>query len=211
VRELPVAGRIFLFFLLFHLGKTLGRAGNSSGIHCLLRLHISLDSVRSCGLLEQNNYLVKTIDRHGMNRTTITKFIGNCVCAESFKALRKSIVRSFLCASLLLPASYVSADDISAITPIKHKPNVLLVLDYSNSMQQPLNGEIKIDSLRTAVHGVIDQFSSEINIGIGPLFRQESGGIVWPISDLSQPANFVDPAITDLSITGRDVVKDIVC
>lgn len=102
------------------------------------------------------------------------------------------------------------ADDITAITPVQYKPNVLLLLDYSKSMNGTINGERKIDALRSAVHGVIDQFGSEINIGIGSLFAQEASGITWPVSDLSKPANSVDPNITDLSLLGSDVVKTII-
>ena len=145
-----------------------------------------------------------------MNKERTIEHSSNHVHSKSLRATISTALGRFLCALFLISGHYASADDISAITPIQHKPNVLLVLDYSQSMDQLLNGEVKIDSLRTAVHGVIDQFSSEINIGIGSLFRQEAGGIIWPVSDLSQPANFVDPRITDLSITARDVVKNIV-
>ncbi len=102
------------------------------------------------------------------------------------------------------------ADDISAISVPSAKPNVLLVLDYSASMRGRLFGVKKIDSLRSTVNQVIAEYASQFNIGIGPMFNQEAGGIKWPVSDLSAPASLVDPDITDNSITGQDIVLDIV-
>ena len=155
------------------------------------------------GILHEFNksLRIRAIDCDTMNKERTIEYNSNHVHSKSLRATTSTALFRLLCALFPISGHYASADDISAITPVQHKPNVLLVLDYSQSMDKLLNGEVKIDSLRTAVHGVIDQFSSEINIGIGSLFRQEAGGIIWPVSDLSQPANFVDPRITDLSIT----------
>jgi len=102
------------------------------------------------------------------------------------------------------------ADDVSAITTLRSKSNILLVLDYSDSMRGKLAGAVKIDSLRTAVKRVVDTYASDVNIGLGSLFANVAGGIHWPISDLSAPAGLVDPDISDSSITGQDIVEGIV-
>ena len=111
---------------------------------------------------------------------------------------------------LFLIAFNSFADDIRALSVNSTKPNVLLVLDYSGSMKNDLFGVPKIDSLRSTVGQVINNYASQINIGLGSTFSAEAGGIKWPISDLSAPASLVDPDITDDSIRGQDVVLDIV-
>jgi len=104
-----------------------------------------------------------------------------------------------------LVASAANADDLSVYTAgltQSMKPNVLLVLDYSGSMNRDINGEIttipgeaKIDILRNAVKVLLDRGGDKMNLGVGPLYSWTSGGIQWPISDMQADANEIDPNI----------------
>jgi len=97
------------------------------------------------------------------------------------------------------------------------KPNVLLVLDFSGSMNRDINGKktkqsgepAKIDILRDAVKVLIERGGDKMNLGIGPLYSYSSGGIQWPISDLLQDANEIDPAIPNNSVIASDVVNSL--
>ena len=117
-----------------------------------------------------------------------------------------------------LVASAASADDLSVYTAgltQSMKPNVLLVLDFSGSMARDINnnkinisGEpAKIDILRDAVDILMQRGGDEMNLGLGPLYSYNSGGIQWPVSDVRENAGEVDPDITANSLLGSDVIS----
>lgn len=127
--------------------------------------------------------------------------------------------RPFLCASLTLilslPASADDTDVFDAIIKSQSKPNVLFVLDYSDSMLTDVNNKkitdssvpSKLNVLQSAVEQLLESNRGDINVGIGSLFGAEASGIKWPVSDLQADAHTIDPAIPPDTKTVEDIIN----
>ena len=123
-------------------------------------------------------------------------------------------------ASLMIGAP-LSADDLEVFTAgitETVKPNILLVLDYSGSMLQDVDGnrvadgnedEAKINILREAVAAVLAEGKDLFNIGVGPLYTRTSGGVQWPISAVDADANDIDANIPAGQFTSEDVINSL--
>ncbi|MEE9322754.1 MAG: PilC/PilY family type IV pilus protein [Granulosicoccus sp.] len=114
-----------------------------------------------------------------------------------------------------------SADDIdiySSGIDEKLKPNILFVLDMSNSMEWDINGQppsstgldSRYDILRGAVQKLLDQNASNVNAGIS-VYRNRITGILWPVSDLDGYAHAIDEAIPESDdLLSKDVIMGII-
>ncbi len=111
----------------------------------------------------------------------------------------------------ILIASSASADDTEAYTSqitAGAKPNLIFVLDYSDSMRARTDGgKTRLTVLKEAVNRVVDQNIGKVNIGIGSLFHGTATGIQWPVSDLEADASTIDPSIPPGVVTAADVIK----
>ncbi len=122
--------------------------------------------------------------------------------------LRHSLVAA-LSALMVTPAMADDLDVYSSMIAGQQKPNILFVLDYSGSMNDPVpdsGGLARIEVLRNAMADVMNNNFDKINAGLGSLFEWETTGIKWPVSELNADANITDPAIPVGTVTGRDVI-----
>lgn len=144
------------------------------------------------------------------------------ITRDVFASLRKLKPHSAVAALgiSLLVATPASADDLEVFTSGitgTAKPNILFVLDYSASMNSDVNGNIpvesglpsRIDILRDAVASVLAYGVESINVGVGPLYSLNSGGVQWPITPLDEDAHNVDPAIPLGTQTSADVINSL--
>lgn len=107
----------------------------------------------------------------------------------------------FLFSSLILRVTH--ADDIEVFRfPSVEKPNVLFVLDRSGSMNLNLAGNPESvpelqrgNILRQALNDVLTSNQDKINAGLGPFYSSFTGGVLWPISDLSRNAAEIDSRV----------------
>ena len=110
-----------------------------------------------------------------------------------------------------LNASADDTDVYKALIAAQQKPNILFVLDYSNSMQNSAtadrDGPTRISVLKSAMNQLVDDNVDTINAGLGSFFQGGSTGIRWPISDLTVDANSIDPDIPAGQFTAADIVK----
>jgi len=110
----------------------------------------------------------------------------------------------------LFTSSVALADDISVYGSAVSKPQILFTLDYSQSMDRNVDGRTRIEILRETVVELMDNYQSQIEFGIGPMFAATGGGVQWPVSDLRLDASNIDPNIPAGQATGLDVVTDII-
>ncbi len=134
----------------------------------------------------------------------------------STKAIRPRSLLAALAFSLLSGAP-VTADDLEVFTSglsADSKPNILFVLDYSASMLREVEGTnpqaSRIEVLREAVGTVLEEGVDTINVGIGPLFSTNPGGVQWPIGPLDEDAHNIDPNIPPGTLTSADVINSLV-
>lgn len=113
-----------------------------------------------------------------------------------------------------------SADDIDVYTAAvagQNNPNVLFVLDYSASMLNDVNDnpipdgdtttQSKFEILTEAVDDLLAANVGKVNVGLGSLYRWRSSGVKWPISDLAEDPNTVDPDIPAGTVTTTEVIS----
>lgn len=124
---------------------------------------------------------------------------------------KKTIVFSAVF-TLLSVVPVVQADDIEVFSVANNKPQILLLLDYSNSMAGRLRGETdsKIDILKRTMSTVIDNNRGKVEFGLGPMFAMSSGGVQWPISDPEADASTIDDRIPFGQKKAFEVMKDII-
>ena len=98
------------------------------------------------------------------------------------------------------------------------KPNILFVLDMSDSMDRDINGESpsssgldsRYDILRDSVEQMLDQNASNVNAGVS-VFRNRVTGILWPVSELDGYAHAVDANIPESDdLLSKDVIMSII-
>ncbi len=94
-------------------------------------------------------------------------------------------------------------------------PNVLFVIDISNSMEYGTDGnsvsdwdDSKIMILRSVLADVLSNNTGKINAGV-LFFNNDTSGIRWPITDLNMDASLIDPNIPPAT-TVEQVIKSIV-
>ena len=104
-------------------------------------------------------------------------------------------VAGVLLALVLRPA--VGADiDVFARGPVP-PPNIMLLLDFSKSMNKPLpSGRTRIEALRSVVRSILDDQDYEFNAGLQLFDAGWAGsGPDFPLRPKDQPAAAVDPDI----------------
>ncbi len=116
------------------------------------------------------------------------------------KPLQKSfsLLLGLLCSSL--PA--VQADDIEALVSAPKEANILFVLDVSGSM----GWEGRLDQMKAAIETLIDNQSSNPNIGFTYFGGPNGSGIKWPIAEIEGDAHDLDPDIPEGTSNGQ-VIK----
>lgn len=122
----------------------------------------------------------------------------------------------------ILLSTCIQADDIDVfVNPSVSgvKPNLLLVLDLSDSMDYtPSNGvpttgnPSKIDILKTAMNEILDDpiLIGNVNIGLQTFqskYSSVGAPIIFPVADPEADANSIDPAIPT-GTTVRQVLKN---
>ncbi len=127
---------------------------------------------------------------------------------------RRTITAFAVALTVSLPAT---ADDLDVYTGTQsgnNKPNILLVLDYSGSMQEDVSGfpttvdaDRKITILRNAVNDLMDKYENNINLGLGALYDNSPSGVRWPISELSDDPHNIDNAIPEATYSMKDIIN----
>ncbi|HBR97842.1 MAG TPA: hypothetical protein DD979_10755, partial [Gammaproteobacteria bacterium] len=118
------------------------------------------------------------------------------------------------CAGLF---NHTLADDIEVYGSnygVTNKPNVLFIIDSSDSMEYDTNGESasgddrKVAILRRVFADVLSQSLGKINVGV-TFFNSRTSGIKWPVSDITLEANAIDPDIP-AGVKVEDVLVSLV-
>ncbi len=123
---------------------------------------------------------------------------------------------------VILVTTSLKADDIDVfVNPSVSgvKPNLLLILDLSDSMDYTPSNDApsagnpsKIDILKAAMNEILDDpnLSGNVNIGLQTFKSKSSNAgtpIIFPIADLEADAHSIDPAIPT-GTTVRQVLKN---
>ena len=113
------------------------------------------------------------------------------------------VLRMFFACFSLSMLQLAQAEDIEVYGSsfgVTSKPNVLFVIDSSDSMEYGTDGapaswpDRKIDILRQVIADVLADSRGKINAGVS-FFSSATSGIKWPVSDLTLEAGSIDPGI----------------
>ncbi len=123
-----------------------------------------------------------------------------------------------LLSALIAAAPAVRADDIEVYTNLTSStPNIMFVLDLSDSMKQTpsgtpaLNpGDARLDIMKNALNGIIrDPDLKDVNIGLMTLQRDHGGGPLFPVTEIDLDYSTADSRLPG-GTTARDIISNAV-
>lgn len=111
-------------------------------------------------------------------------------------------ILTYMCYLLCLASFHLQADDIEVYFPeASAQPNILFVIDFSNSMRNDYGGQSRRDAVVEAFEAVLAGVSN-VNIGVMRLNYVTGGAVLSPVEDLDA----IDP---DLNITARQRILNV--
>ncbi len=108
--------------------------------------------------------------------------------------------------------SHVIAEDIEIYNRIQTEPNVLFILDQSESMLEPVGstGLNRDQIVKQAFQQVMSQTYNNLNIGFMDYGRDNGAGVDLPVADINQPAKNVEPNVVSTTETYASMLSRFV-
>ena len=109
----------------------------------------------------------------------------------------------------LMPGAIADDTEIFFADSTTNVPaNVLFILDISGSMKDKIGGKRKLDILKSSLNKILDEDYPGLNVGLMH-FGSVSSGVDFPVSNLDDLSNSVDPNIP-AGRTVRETLKHVV-
>lgn len=131
-----------------------------------------------------------------------------------YRLIVKPLIAAASTLAVAVPATADDLDIYDSVLASQSKPNILFVLDYSGSMKDGVNNQAvtgteqsKLEILQSAVDTLLVENAGKVNVGLGSLYQWRASGVKWPISDLEEDANRIDPNIPAGTKTVADVIS----
>ena len=130
----------------------------------------------------------------------------------------KTLIWKFsLCTSLSIfvfvsSFTQVLAEDIEIYNRIQTEPNVLFILDQSESMLQPVGstGLNRDEIVKQAFQQVMSQTYNNLNVGFMDYGRDNGAGVDLPVADVNELARNIEPGVVSTTETYASMLSRFV-
>ncbi|MFK7816515.1 MAG: pilus assembly protein [Gammaproteobacteria bacterium] len=127
--------------------------------------------------------------------------------------IRKLSIGTSVCAVIFLSSfTQVVAEDIEIYNRVQTEPNVLFILDQSESMLELVGstGLTRDQMVKQAFQQVMGQTYNNLNIGFMDYGRDNGAGVDLPVADINQPAKNVEPNVVSTTETYASMLSRFV-
>ena len=156
------------------------------------------------------NTLIQRFCLKAIQRMLAGQYIRESVMENLLKKL--GIASASLAIIFVCNLSAVHAEDIEIYNRIQTEPNVLFILDQSESMLEPVGstGLNRDQIVKQAFQQVMSQTYNNLNIGFMDYGRDNGAGVDLPVADINQPAKNVEPNVVSTTETYASMLSRFV-
>ncbi len=118
--------------------------------------------------------------------------------------IRKLSISTLVCTFIFLSSfTQGSAEDIEIYNRLQTEPNVLFIIDQSESMLQTVGstGKTRDQIVKEAFSTVMSQSYDNLNVGFMDYGRNNGAGVDLPVADINQLARNVEPGVSSATET----------
>ncbi len=119
----------------------------------------------------------------------------------------KTLIRKFSVSTLVCSITFLSsfsnafAEDIEIYNRTQTVPNVLFIVDTSESMKHQVGGKSRMQHLKDALATVLGDNYSTLNVGMMNLGYWDGSGIDFPITDINTPVKPIESGVASATET----------